>query len=372
MSEEKRLLYVNYSLAMGGIERMIVEFCRHFLGQFKIQVAVFESGGGLESDLCEMDVPVISLDKKPGLDVLLVWRLVRLIKSQKIDVVHTNNFNTWLYVSVAVLFCSNVTTVHTEHSLVRGGKKRRYMLEKFLSKLTRYVVAVSDDVKNLMIEKANIASGDISVIQNGVNTNHFVNNGASRKKMRDSLGIGDDVILYGAVGRLVEVKDHMSLVRSFKSLIDTQHQDSPEVRLVIIGGGKLESALKELVAELGLNDLVFMLGERNDVVDWLSAFDVYSMSSLSEGMSISLLEAMSMSLPVVATGVGGNVDLVTQNVNGLLVPAGDVSAFSQAMSKMFASETRDKYGRAGRNYVLAKFSDAAMLEQYRKRYAGEA
>jgi len=369
MSEKKRLMYVNYSLAMGGIERMIVEFVNRFKGEFSIQVAVFEAGGGLERVIEEQGVPVFSLDKKEGIDTLLIYRLIKLFKKSGVEIVHTNNFNTWFYVSIAALACPGLVTVHTEHSLVRGEKFRRFFIERILSHLTKSVIAVSEDVRQLMINKASIAPSQVRVIQNGINVRKFAFSEQSRLEKRKELGVGSDMVVYGAVGRLVEVKDHATLIHSFSKHLDDVGQGYNSC-LVIIGDGRLRGELNKLISSLGLESVVFIMGERHDVVQWLSAFDVYCMSSLSEGMSISLLEAMSAGLPVLATSVGGNVELVENNANGLLVQPQNIQSFLGAMNRMQDGQLRRALGRAGREFVLSEFSDTAMLGAYKECYLG--
>lgn len=364
----KNVLYVNYCLAMGGIETMIVGFIDALKGtNFVPHVAVFEAGGVLDEVVEQKGAPLFDLKKKPGIDIGLFFRIAKVIKQQDIEVVHTNNFATWLYVTIACFFMRNVRVIHTEHSTVRGHKKRRYLAEKLISYITYQVVTVSEQVKTNMVELCHVAPSKISVITNGIDIDKFKLDQTVRKSIREKLNIEPSCILFGTVGRAVPVKDQASMIKAFSKISPAE----PVAKLAIVGDGPCLGDLRKLVAELSLEDRVLLLGERHDIPDLLSAMDVYVVSSLSEGMSISMLEAMSSSLPVIATNVGGNPELVHQDQNGLLVEVGNPESIAQGMCFMRDHETERKaMAVLSREMVVKGFSNEAMMTRYKQLYTG--
>lgn len=366
--QKTNVLYVNFCLAMGGIETMIVGFTRYLQGsEFNTSAAVFEGGGCLEKPLRDNGIAVHNLDKKSGIDIGLIFRLRRLIKANNIQVVHTNNFATWLYTSLATTGMRGVRTVHTEHSTVRGHKKRRYLAERLLVSLTDGVVTVSQKVKDNMVELCGVSPERVEVITNGIDTDLFQPDESTRLEVREALGYGKEIVAFGTVGRVVPVKDHVSYVKAFAKVVN----ENPNARLILVGNGDSMQEVESEVEKLNIQSFVQLLGERHDIPDLLKAMDVYVVSSLSEGMSISMLEAMSTRLPIIATNVGGNPELVTDRDNGLLVPVSDVEAMAKAMSMLASNGTlRREYAISSRERVDKDFSNRSMMERYQSLYKG--
>ena len=361
-----RILYVNHSLEMGGIETMIVDMARLLpVDQFLAEVAVFEGGGKLEMTLADRGIPVHSLRKRPGIDWLLLLRLRRLLKERSIRVVHSHNFSAWLYSSLAARSLGNVLHVHTEHSGV-GTLQRRHMLERWLSRLTPHVVAVSKHVHQVMIEDIGIASRRVNLIPNGVNTGRFSPDPAVRSTMRQTLGLGIDDVAIGIVARLAPVKNHTLLLRAFAHIIKN-HQES--YHLLVIGDGPERQRLVALSSQLGIASHTRFLGERHDTEALLNALDIYALSSLSEGMNLTLLEAMSTGLPIVATSVGGNGEIVQNGTTGFLVPSSNVEAMGERMVQLIKDKSlRLQFGTAARVAAIERFDERVMIESYLSLY----
>lgn len=358
---KKTILFVNHSLAMGGIERMICDFADSLpRDEFNVHAAVFEAGGVLEETLSLSGIPVHHLDKKEGLDFGLVKRLAALTREIGADVIHSNNYSAWLYSVLASKFGGTGVCVHTEHSNVDSGEKRRYVLEWILSHWTHFVVSVSEMVRMNLIERARIDTRRIRYVPNGIDTVQFSSSVDIRHATREELGLADDEVVVGAIGRLVPVKNHGLLLDAFSRALGK----GVSLRLMIIGEGPERELLEETVGRLGLGSQVILTGERQDVDVLLNAMDIYVLSSLSEGMSLSLLEAMSMGLPIIATAVGGSVDLV-QEQNGILVPSGDAEAMKDAIIRLASDfEARKRMGQASRASVLEHYSKDAMVKHY--------
>lgn len=368
MSAPRNLLFVTHSLRMGGIEMLIVRFARHWLARgWRVHAACFMSGGVLEGELRASGVTVHDLAKREGLDFGLPSRLRRLIRAERIDVVHTNNFSPWLYVELARLGLP-VRVVHTEHSLVEGEKRRRWIAERMLARRSDAVVAVSTDVRRQMIERCGIDPTHVQVIVNGVDTAQFSPSSAHRESVRAELSIPANVPVIGTVGRLVPVKDQANLLRAFAALGDT---GVGLPWLLIVGDGPEAQNLRDLASSLGVDGRVVFAGLRHDTPRMLAALDVFALSSLSEGMSVGMLEAMSTSLPVVATNVGGNPQLIREGDTGLLVPVADSSALAGALARLIVDpQLRATLGRNARVYCEREYSFARMLDAYGAMYEG--
>jgi sugar transferase (PEP-CTERM/EpsH1 system associated) len=364
----KKILYLNHCMAMGGIENMIVDFTRLLpVDEFEPHVAVFDGGGSLEAVLKDRHVPVHWLDKHEGIDLGLVLRLRRLLRSQGIQVVHSNNYSAWLYACLASRGLRGLTHVHTEHSGV-DSFRRRYAAERWLSRFTTCVVAVSKHVHDVMIEEIGISPQRVRLIYNGVDTARFCPHAQDRESLRHNLQIPPDMAAIGIVARLARIKNHEVLLRAYAKL-----RAAPEkkTRLVIVGDGPERASLEELSRQLGIAGDVSFLGERRDTPGLLSAFDIYVLPSFSEGMNLTLLEAMGAGLPVVASRVGGNVEIVEDGNTGYLFPSGNVDALSELLGRLVSEpERRVQMGQSGRERVLRQFDQRVMMQHYLSLYRG--
>ena len=361
-----KLLFLNYNLNTGGIETLIVEMLNGLpRKQFDASVAVFEGGGALEAAVYEGGFQLHDLQKREGFDPGLVFRLRQLLKRERINIVHTHNFSAWLYAVLATFAMPGVKIVHTEHSLVKGNKRRRFLAEKFCARYTRHIVAVSEDVKGKMVDLCGIPSARIFVVTNGIDTGKFKSSPDLRATARAGLGLDGNEFLIGTVGRLVKVKDHATMIQAFTRLYEIDNQ----TRLLIVGDGLELKALTREIEQADLVGKVILAGDRRDVPALLSALDLYAVSSLSEGFSISILEAMSCGLALVATAVGGNSEILDHRVNGLLVSPADPMQLFQAMLELRRdNRLRHDMGKRNREKITREFSMQSMLDRYLQFY----
>jgi len=347
---------------------LILDLAQQLLrGEFQPQVAVFEGGGSLEPALRRSGVPVHDLRKREGVDLGLALRLRRLLRHEKVGIVHSHNYSAWLYSCLAARSLGGVTHVHTEHSAVDAAR-RRYAAERWLSRATTHVVAVSSHVQEVLVRDVGILRERVRLIYNGVDTVRFAPDETTRDRMRATLRVGSEDVLIGIVARLEKVKNHALLLRAFAPL---RQEFGPTVRLAIVGDGSERSALEGLAHQLGIAGKVEFLGERHDVPELLRALDIYVLVSVSEGMSVTLLEAMGCGLPIVATAVGGNVEIVDNTVTGLLVPPGDVDGLVRSLRVLVRErEIGARLGLAGRRRVIERFDQRGMMAQYLDLYRG--
>jgi sugar transferase (PEP-CTERM/EpsH1 system associated) len=351
----------------GGIETMIVDFARMALAAgWRPEVAVMRGDGSLEERLRAMDVPVHLLRKREGLDPLLALRLARLLRQRRIDLLHTNNYSAWLY-GVAARTLVHARHVHSEHSRETGLRRRA--IEAVLSWFTHAIVAVSKDVLDHLEGLRLARRTRFHFVGNGVNTVRFAPCEGRRDRERRTLGWHDELVVFGIVARLAPIKNHAMLL---KALADLEADVQPAARLLVVGDGPLRQALVDLAASLGVTDLVHFAGARHDTESVLNAMDVYVLPSTSEGMNLTLIEAMASGLPCIATRVGGNPEVVEEHANGLLVESGNHLELSQAMGRLIRDRgLRETFGRAGRVRATTHFDERDTMRRYLGLYEGE-
>jgi glycosyltransferase involved in cell wall biosynthesis len=229
----------------------------------------------------------------------------------------------------------------------------------------RRVIAVSDDARQVATGRGRMDPCRTELVINGINVGRFDPSGDGAGVRRE-FSIADGAFVFGIVARLTPVKDHGTLLRAF-ARVAAAGDDS--ARLLIVGGGENELEVRALVEELGLTGSVIMTGDRRDVPALMGAMNAFVLSSLSEGLSITLLEAMASSLPVVATRVGGNAEIVADGETGLLVEAGNPEALARAMMAVAGNpEVARRMGAAGRARVEQHFSERAMVARYAEVY----
>jgi len=365
--DRKKVLYINNSMAMGGIETMILDFVRTTqAGGFQPCVCVFEAGGILEGQLQNMGCRIYHLPKRNGFDPLIGLRLRRLCRNEGIGVLHSHNFASWIYAGLAVKFGAKVRHVHTEHSGV-DPSPRRFFLERRLAAQTDEVVAVSKEVKRYMVDRVGVPANQICVVYNGVDARRYSFDNSARSLIRSELSISENEVVAGVVARLAPVKGHSFLLEAMR-IIRTKN---PLVRLLVVGDGELRTELEGKATALGLSELIMFLGERHDIPRIMSAMDIYVLPSENEGMNLTLLEAMSMGLPVVARNVGGNPEIVRHDESGLLVSKQNVEQMAQGLLRLAADRAeRVRMGDAARKRVVSCFSQTVTMQTYLALYSG--
>lgn len=353
MSRRSTVAHLTQSLDMGGAEKLLVEFARHTdRHRFVTQVVSLTTRGVLADELEAMGCPVTVLDAGQGLRPSLLVRLARWFRQQRVDVVHTHDERPHIYGTVAAKLAGVRRVLHTRHGQRLELSARQRRLINMLARFTTRFVCVSRDSARLAVEQG-IATNKVGVIWNGVDTTRFVNGGAR--------GEGPAVI----VGRLVPEKNMETLLRA-AALV---RREDASFRLEIAGDGVCRASLGALTADLGLDDCVTFLGQTRDVAAVLARAQLFVLSSISEGVSLTLLEAMATGLAVVATNVGGNPEVVAAGETGLLVPPQAPEALAAALLRLRREAgERARFGQAGRERVEKHFDVRRMVEQYEQLY----
>ncbi|QOY61977.1 glycosyltransferase [Lysobacter sp. H21R4] len=295
--------------------------------------------------------------------------LAQLLQRERFDIVQSQHEKSDLF---NALLPHRAGAIHVSNRRDMGFNKtaRLRWVSRFLNHRFNRVVAPSQQILAALRDSEDIAPGRMVWIPNGVDTERFRPAADSdRAAVRASLGLGPETVAFGCLARLTEVKCHADLVQAFAVL----RESVPDVRLVLLGGGPLQRDIAAQVAELGLDGCVSFLGDRPDVEQLLPALDVSVLASSTEGMSNAILESMACGLPMIATSVGGNIQLVQDQASGLLVPPRDPAALAAAMLVLARSAaTRLQMGACARRRVEREFSLDAMVHAYDRMYANLA
>jgi glycosyltransferase involved in cell wall biosynthesis len=349
-----RVFHVTGCLDVGGQEKLLVEFARHAdRRRFALHFVSLAGHGPLASDLEALGWPVTALDAPRGLRPSLVLRLARHFR--RADVVHTHNDRPLIYAAPAARLARVRRVVHTRHGRGVGISRRQRLLANLAARMSDRYVCVSTDCARLAIAQG-LPATRVETMHNGIDTRHFAFTGPRPD--------GPAVI----VARLSPEKDIATLLRATAIVARSQ----PAFRLAIAGDGPCLAELRALAAELKLDERVEFLGMVRDVAGLLGRASTYVLSSLSEGVSLTLLEAMACGLPVVATRVGGTPEVVTERT-GLLVPPGDPVALAGGLVQIGTDGAlAERLGRAGRRRVEELFDIRRMVADYEHMYVGAA
>lgn len=361
MAGKIKILYLNYSYDIGGIETWIRNACA-LLPQDRFETAVCSLSDCpvLAGEFKAMGVPLHVMRKKEGIDYSLIFRLKGLCGAAGVDVLHTHNAAQWFYGTFAAMGGRMVSLVHTQHSVPGDKPSRLPIALKCLASRTRAVVSVAGCVSRYLSSSVGLQESDIRLIHNGIGTERY--DGRVRKETaREMLGIPKDRLTIGAIGRFVPIEDQGNLLSAFKAVADIL----PGVQFVLAGDGPLQGELARCAWSLGIGEKVFFLGGQCDVPQILAALDVFVLSSLREGLPMTLLEAMASGLPSVVTEVGGNGEVMRDGETGCLVPPSNARALAGALRSVLADpDKRARYGRAARARVQEEFTLKKMIREY--------
>ena len=355
------VLHIVQSLNTGGLERFVIELMRTYSADVVAYVVCLEEAGDLAAN--SEGTTVIALNEKPGLKLWAIYKIIQICKTNKIQLIHTHNEAAHFYGSLAGVL-TGLPIVHTRHGRYAHNSSKKMLMNIFSSFLATAIVGVSEDVTNMLIKMEKISFPKALTILNGVDIDQFSPRFASTITDKNN-DINRNSIMIGIVARLVKVKDHSNLLKACHEL----KKSDVNFKLLIVGDGCERSRLENEVDTLGLRECVEFMGVRKDIASILRQLDIYVLSSISEGISLTLLEAMSCSLPVVATDVGGNSEVVIDGETGFIVPARHPELLATKILAMINdNDLRIKMGKSGRERIIKCFSILQTAKTYRQLY----
>jgi sugar transferase (PEP-CTERM/EpsH1 system associated) len=361
------IVHVVYRFALGGMEHGLATLITRTADRYRHAVVSLTDYTDFAERVTSKNVRVIPLHKPPGRGVKHLERAWRTFRDLRPDIVHTRNLGAMECAAVAAI-AGVPRRVHGEHGrdvYDIDGKNRRYnLLRRGLRPFIHHYTAVSRDLADWLVAAVRVRKTKVTQIYNGVDASRFSPQLGDRKALPQGFA-PDDAFVIGSVGRMEAVKSYDTLIRAFLRLVERCGMARNRLRLVIVGNGSERNACAELVRAAGADDLVWLPGQREDVPFLMRAFDVFVLPSRGEGISNTILEAMATGLPIVATRVGGNVELVDEGTTGTLVRPSDPQAMGDALESYFVDPAlRRLMGHNGRMAAEQRFSIDAMVHGY--------
>jgi sugar transferase (PEP-CTERM/EpsH1 system associated) len=372
-SEHRRLIcHIIFRLDFGGLENGLVNLINLLPWNiYEHAIICLTNTTTFQKRIRRPDVRIFELQKEPGKNLTVYGRVWRLVRGLHPDIVHTRNLPSIDMLAPAAL-AGVRRLIHSEHGLdfmELEGKHRKYNQLRRLSRLIvkRYIV-VSRDLTVWLNRNVGIPMDKISLIYNGVDTERF--HPAQSTSMVLPRGFAPPgSFIIGSLGRLEPVKDQVTLTRAFLRLLEIRPQLRNILRLVIVGDGKLRPEIEDLLSYNGAANLAWLPGFRDDVAELYREFSLFVLPSRREGISNTILEAMASGLPVVATSVGGNPEIIKDGLTGKLVPPADPNALASALLLYLDNQQLITiHGNGGRKCVLDNFTISEMLRCYRHIY----
>jgi sugar transferase (PEP-CTERM/EpsH1 system associated) len=350
----QRVAHVSFGLDVGGQEKLLVELARHVnRDRFAMTFVSLGHRGAVADELEACGASVVALENPSGLKPGLILRLARLFGRLRPSVVHTHDNRALVYGVPAARLARVPRVIHTRHGRNAGSTPRQVGLVRLLCRLVDEYVCVSRDAEALSLLEG-IPAAKLRTIYNGIDLERFAFSGPCTE--------GPVV----TVARLSPEKGVDNLVRAASIAM----QQVPELLFQVAGDGPCLVELRQMIAELGLAGKLSLLGMVRDIPDLLARVCLFVLPSRSEGVSLTLLEAMARGLPVVATRVGGTPEVVEDGVTGLLVPSEDLDRLAEAILQLRCNpETAKRMGEEGRRRVESLFDVRRMVADYEALYS---
>lgn len=366
------IAHVVYHFGTGGMENGVVNLINHLpTGRFRHAIISLTDHTDFRRRIQRDDVSFHDLNKRPGHDPGWYWRLARVLRALKPAIVHTRNLNA-LEAQFVAAWLGVKGRVHGEHGRdvfdLEGRNWKYNLLRRAARPLVQHYIAVSRDLADWLTGVIKVDPRRVTQIYNGVDSDRFRPRLGNRPAKAPAGFFEGARLVIGSVGRMVAVKDYPTLVQAFIHL----HGVAPDrdgLRLILVGDGPQREQCMRLIEAAGLTGQVWLAGNRDDVPDLMRSLDLFVLPSLGEGISNTILEAMATGLPVLASRVGGNPELVAEGITGSLFKAGDVQALASLLLAYACDEARRRReGAAARARVEREFALTRMAAAYQAVY----
>lgn len=358
---------VLHSLQVGGAEVLAARLARQLRGSYRFLFVCLDQLGTLGEELRAEGFTVEVVNRRPGLDWRSILRLARLLRREGVGLLHAHQYTPFFYALTARWLGRRIPILFTEHGrhFPDYPRRKRILVNRLLLSRRDRVAAVGEAVRQAVITNEGIPAERVEVIYNGIDLDVFGEGRQDRDSVRRDMRVGPNDLAVIQVARLDYLKDHLTAIRAL-GRVAARH---PQVRLVLVGEGPERQKIEAEVRQRRLTAHVRFLGLRKDVARLVPAADVFLLTSISEGIPLTLIEAMAAGLPVVSTRVGGVPEVVVEGRTGLLAPAGDDSALAEhILSLATDAARRQRMGHAGRQRAHSMFSEEQMHASYRRLY----
>lgn len=370
-AEPPLVAHVIYALEAGGLENGLVNILnRADPSRYRHAIICLTKSGSFEARITAPGIRVYALNKKPGTDIPMFVALWRLLRTLKPAIVHTRNMAALEAHLLWPLF-PHCKRVHGEHgrdvSDLHGTNKRYIWLRRLLTPFIQRYICVSEDLAAWLRDTVHVPERKVSQIYNGVDHDRFTVATEDFSLLPAGFVEDDEPVILGMVGRLAAVKDQQRLLCAIEHILAQRPELSRRLRVIVVGDGPSRDELESQARRLP--GIVWFAGERSDIPALMKMMGVFVLPSLGEGVSNTILEAMSAGLPVVASDVGGNPELVEDGVTGRLFPVGDDEALARVLLPLIDdARLRRDMGRASRQRVRQRHDWDQTVETYLRVY----
>jgi sugar transferase (PEP-CTERM/EpsH1 system associated) len=367
------IAHVLHRFDTGGLENGVVNLINRLPGErFRHAIVALTEITEFRRRIERDDVQFIALNKPPGQGLWTFPRMRTVLRELQPAIVHTRNLGA-LEMAAPAAWAGVPVRIHGEHGWDINdpdGRSVKFRLTRRLYRpFVHQYIALSQQLERYLLDGVGVASERVVQLYNGVDTRRFRPSAGSRPPIDGLPFTGDDLWLVGTVGRLSPIKDQVLLARAFVRALEWAPQAKAHLRLVLAGSGPLRGDVERVLSDAGVRELAWLPGDRSDVPDIMRGLDAFALPSIAEGISNTILEAMASGLPIVATSVGGNVELLQEGVTGRLVPSQDVDAMARALLDDWRDQpvARER-GRRARREVERRFSLDGMVAAYADLY----
>ena len=351
------------SLELGGLERLVVNFLSSIdREQFDITLGCLEGPGPLAAAVEALDITVTTFDRQPGIDWRLIPKISRWLKHERASILHTHNAAAHFYGALGGKCAPTHCTIHTKHGRDWPDQPRKVMLNRISALFTHKLITVSNDSREIARTVERVPERKLAVIHNGIDADLF----RPGERAGSSIpGVPDGAAVIGTVARLSPEKDQHTLLNAFVRLCELRDN----CYLVIAGEGPAKTELAAHAGSLACSDRIIFLGAVEEVPELLKRMTVFVLTSLTEGISLALLEACATGVPAVVTDAGGNTEVVEHGVTGLVVPIKRPELVAEKIDQLLTDEPlRAAMGQKARERIVRHFSLASMTRQYESLY----
>ncbi len=367
MTDPVKILHLTYHMGIGGTEQVIYQLVKNAdVDLFDNTIVCLEGEvGPIGQQLQQSGTRFHVLDREPGFDTSLIKSVRELIKLENIDVVHCHQYTPYVYGVLAALF-TRAKVVFTEHGRFHPDRYswKRRLVNPLLGLTTSSIVAISAATKDALAEYEWFKRRSIQVIYNGIEAK-TQNIKATKVSQSNEFNLSDQHLVFGTITRFDTIKNLPMMVKAFATVYN-QH---PNARLLLVGDGDQKPDIEQLVDELNLTQAVVFTGFQTDTRKFMSMIDVYILSSFSEGTSMTLLEAMSFATCCVVTAVGGNIELIQNDINGIVVESDNTPQLSKALLRLVNDTgSRHRLGEEAKKTFEEKFALNHMIQSYQEVY----
>ncbi len=362
-----KILHLINSFDIGGMENGLANLINYMDTEtFRHYICSLTTIGKMKERITRGNVQYFALNKRQKANYFLFLKIISIIKYIKPNITHTRSWGPFIDGTLAAYICKVPMRVHSYHGKgydeINIKPRKRLLAQAMLSKVTTHIVTLNNSMKSAYAKEIKISENKITVLPNGVNINKFyIRNDKECLQLREDFNIHNNEFIIGSVGRLDKIKNFGCLIKAFALV----NQKIPQAKLIIVGDGAELNTLKQIVSKKSLKNKVNFWGHRDDISQILNLFDIYVQPSLYEGFSNTLLEGMASKIPIIASKVGGNPEIITHDYNGLLFNPYDYKKLAENIIYLFDNKKMtDSFTERSHTLIKKKYS----LEQMKRNY----